>query len=401
MINLTFFTWQEYAHCVIAKSMAGFESPKIGGWPPILSGFFTSVVLRPFLFLGGLLWGGLAPCRPISVSQPQLNTAHPFTIWEAVLKPKTKGATIMIQSNSAIVATQTINSNSTAPNEPAPVISRCEWERRDFLSFAMKLEGHSKKTGFIIEELLKLEKCPNDPVLQGDETYSIWVLIYDFNNELDDFFEEFDLSGSNLLQYIQIQMRHCCESLKFICWNLLSGNEPVDIYKDQLNPIHVLLQDVEDQILASVKVLTEHAKTLSKGDVGIASLRLQHGYDSIMAERIKAIQPKFKALEDICFNPDENDLSTNYSLILQETKKLREEVWSLQEDMPIQSEEGMDCRLAVDQLDFLTRLIESDFSFEKSDLIPVSMIIGQASLAFLQSLSWLMLEGGDVETSRH
>ncbi len=69
--------------------------------------------------------------------------------------------------------------------------------------------------------------------------------------------------------------------------------------------------------------------------------------------------------------------------------------------MPVQSEEGMDCRLAVDQLDFLTRLIESDFSFEKSDLIPISLIIGQASLVFLQSLSWLMVEGGDVETSRH
>jgi hypothetical protein len=68
-INLTMLS--NLLHTVYdnAKSLTGFGSPKPGGWPPILSGFFTSVICA-FSFMGGLFWGGLAPCRPGSVFQP-------------------------------------------------------------------------------------------------------------------------------------------------------------------------------------------------------------------------------------------------------------------------------------------------------------------------------------------
>ena len=65
--------------------------------------------------------------------------------------------------------------------------------------------------------------------------------------------------------------------------------------------------------------------------------------------------------------------------------------------MPVESEEGMDCRLAIDQLDFLIRLIDSKFDFRNSDLIALSLVVDQASAAFSQSLVWLTPdEGGDL-----
>ena len=63
----------------------------------------------------------------------------------------------------------------------------------------------------------------------------------------------------------------------------------------------------------------------------------------------------------------------------------------------------MDCRLAIDHLDFLTRVIESKFEFRESDLILISVIVDKTGCIVSGSETWLMPtpQGGDVETSRN
>ena len=127
------------------------------------------------------------------------------------------------------------------------------------------------------------------------------------------------------------------------------------------------------------------------------------GYDNIMVRRIRAIKPKFEQLDKLCFYEGESTLLADPGKVLQAAKKLRDEIWNLQEDMPRQSEEGMDCRLAIDHLDFLIRVIESKFEFRESDLILISVIVDKTGCIVSGSETWLMPtpEGGDVETTRN
>jgi len=120
-------------------------------------------------------------------------------------------------------------------------------------------------------------------------------------------------------------------------------------------------------------------------------------YETVMTERIKAIQPKFKALYDKYIFPGGSELLTDPKGVRKETKNLRHEINELQNKMPVESEEAMDCRLAIDHLDFLIRLIDSKFDFRNSDLIALSLVVDQASDVFSQSLSWLTPDnGGDL-----
>lgn len=121
-------------------------------------------------------------------------------------------------------------------------------------------------------------------------------------------------------------------------------------------------------------------------------------YETVMAVHIKAIQPKFKALYDKYIFPGGSQLLTDPKSLGTETEALRNEIWELQNQMPVESEEGMDCRLAIDQLDFLIRLINAGLEFKESDLITLSLIVDRAGHDFSGSLKWLALdEGGDID----
>lgn len=65
-------------------------------------------------------------------------------------------------------------------------------------------------------------------------------------------------------------------------------------------------------------------------------------YETVMAAHIKAIQPKFKALYDKYIFPGGGQLLTDPKSLGTETKALRNEIWELQNQMPVESEEGMD-----------------------------------------------------------
>lgn len=143
----------------------------------------------------------------------------------------------------------------------------------------------------------------------------------------------------------------------------------------------------------------ERAANIAKpdGGGGIAfdagkSTRKKRTYETAMAERIKAIQPKFSVLCDKYFSPAGSQLLTDPKKLGTETQALRNEIWELQEQMPLESEEGMDCRLAVDQLDFLIRLINAKFEFKESDLITLSLIVDRAGHDFGRSLEWLAFD---------
>lgn len=53
--------------------------------------------------------------------------------------------------------------------------------------------------------------------------------------------------------------------------------------------------------------------------------------------------------------------------------------------------------MAIDQLDFLIRLINAGLEFKESDLITLSLIVDRAGHDFSGSLKWLALDdGGDL-----
>lgn len=164
------------------------------------------------------------------------------------------------------------------------------------------------------------------------------------------------------------------------------------IYRGEVDSIFLLIEE----IWHGLPVCIDGFKNFTSNDLKNRA-RKKRTYESVLTERIKAIQPKFKALYDKYIFPGGSELLTDPKGVRKETKNLRHEINELQNQMPIESEEAMDCRLAIDHLDFLIRLIDSNFGFRNSDLIGVSIIIGQARDVFSQSLSWLTPDdGGDL-----
>lgn len=149
--------------------------------------------------------------------------------------------------------------------------------------------------------------------------------------------------------------------------------------------------------------ITSLEETFARGIAGNSHIACQASdYDSITAARIKAVQPKFKALYDKYIFPGGSQLLTDPKKLGTGTEALRKEIWELQNQMPVGSEESMDCGLAIDQLDFLTRLISTGFAFRESDLITLSMIVDQASHNFSRALEWLVPDdGGDLVDTVH
>ncbi len=303
----------------------------------------------------------------------------------------------MNQTNEAVItANQPTSINFDAANESSSATSK--WTRRYCLGFLKVLQGHQKKLSLIIEEFLKLEKLEDDPVTDVDEAFALVELLDGLRNELKDSFDNRDFSDDELLECMRKQILLRCDSLFFIIWITLGRDgESKEIYRSELYPILKLLRDVESFINDSIRAL--HQRSVARVIKPSAA-----GYDNIMARRIRAINPKFKQLEKLCLSDEgESTLLADPDKVLQAAKKLRDEIWNLQEDMPAQSEEGMDCSLAIDHLDFLIRVIESKFEFRESDLILISVIVGKTALIVSDSETWLTPapQGDDVEAIRH
>lgn len=160
-----------------------------------------------------------------------------------------------------------------------------------------------------------------------------------------------------------------------------------------------------DEILAEVNGISggTDADDFPHLEEIIAGFTQEDTYEISITNRVKAIQPKFKSLHDKYIFPGGSQLLTDPKSLGTKMEKLRNEVRELRNRMPIESEEGMDLGLVIDQLDFLIRIINSGFEFKGSDLITVSHLVDQAGSIFGCSLQWLELdEGGNLaEDTRH
>lgn len=176
--------------------------------------------------------------------------------------------------------------------------------------------------------------------------------------------------------------------------------------KIDLPSVLLLIEEIIEGLPAYIDSLEDLAAgqvaDQNNGTVRGHAVRQTSNYESVLTARIKAIQPKFKVLYDKYIFPGGSQLLTDPKKLGTETEALRKEIWELQNQMPVGSEEGMTCSLAIDQLDFLIRLINARFEFIESDLIALSMIFDQAGHDFSRSLDCLAPDdGGDLVDTVH
>lgn len=272
--------------------------------------------------------------------------------------------------------------------------------REEYPRIIWKLQRVKSVIDFLHEKLIDLQQDTNHVVLPSTEACDFCDVLHDDAfvglNEVSDQLIE---SGVDGFQQIGHKLRdisnHAGVVLNFLMPNLPEA--PVadhvlghrGIYMGEVDSIFLLI----DEIWHGLPVCIDGLKNFIANDSKKRSHK-KGSYETVMTERIKAIRPKFKALYDKYIFPGGSELLTGPKGVRKETKNLRHEINELQNQMPVESEEAMDCRLAIDHLDFLIRLIDSKFDFRNSDLITLSLVVDQASAVFSQSLSWLTPDDG-------
>lgn len=270
--------------------------------------------------------------------------------------------------------------------------------KEDYPRIIWKLQRIEGVIDFLHEKLIELKQETKLIALPSLEVCGFCDVLHDdaFVGlcEVSDQLIESDVDG---FQQVGHKLRDIANHAGFVMNFLLRDNpghkpEHRNIYRSDVDSIFFLIEEMWH----GLPICIDGFKNFTSNDLKKRA-RKKGTYESVMTERIKAIQPKFKSLYDKYIFPGGSELLTDPKGVRKETKNLRHEIFGLQNQMPIESEEAMDCRLAIDHLDFLIRLIDSNFDFRNSDLIGVSIIVGQASDVFNQSLAWLTPDdGGDI-----
>ena len=285
----------------------------------------------------------------------------------------------------------TINSNTAAKNQNFLTIPKEDCPR-----IVWKLQSIHSAIGLLHGKLLEVKKSPELLALPSQEVHGFCDVLHDNVyaglKEVSGELIESDLNG---FREVGQQLQNILNHAEFIL-NLLWSEAPSDrdseyrnIYKSDVGSIFFLV----DEMLRVLLMCIDGFKNSTASGFEGRSLK-KESYESVMTERIKAIQPKFIALCDKYIFPGGSQLLTDPKSLGTETEALRNEIRELQNQMPVKSEESMDCGLAIDHLDFLTRLIDSKFDFRVSDLLVLSVVADQASAAFGSSLSQLKLHDG-------
>lgn len=271
--------------------------------------------------------------------------------------------------------------------------------KEDYPRIIWKLQRIEGVIDFLHEKLIELKQETKLIALPSSEVRGFCDVLHDdaFVGlcEVSDQLIESDVNG---FQQVGHELRNIANYadfvLNFLLPDLPPGHESEhrNIYRSDVDSIFLLIEE----IWYGLPVCIDGFKNFTANDSKKRSHK-KGSYESVVTERIKAIQPKFKALYDKYIFPGGSELLTDPKKLGTETEALRNKIWELQNQMPVESEEGMDCRLAIDQLDFLIRLINAGLEFKESDLITLSLIVDRAGHDFSGSLKWLALdEGGDL-----
>lgn len=264
--------------------------------------------------------------------------------------------------------------------------------KKEFPSIVWKLKSIDNTVSHLHKKLESLRFGTGYIALEENEVSAFCDVLHDvvFVN-LGIIVEQLEQSDCSDLQTIGRHLRWYLDHIGFILNYLFpdpnAKSEHRPICKSDIESIFFLF----DEIASGLSHYTAELEN------NIADFTQEDTYEILITKRIKEIQPEFKSLYDKYIFPGGSQLLTDPGKLGTETEALRKEIWKLQNQMPVGSEESMDCSLAIDHLDFLIRLIDSKFDFRNSDLITLSLVVDQASDVFSQSLSWLTTDnGGDL-----
>ncbi|MER2510839.1 MAG: hypothetical protein ABTQ25_00185 [Nitrosomonas ureae] len=293
----------------------------------------------------------------------------------------------MTASNSAATAAAH-NAAANATNQQTFVTI----PKEEFIRIVWELKSIGITVSDLHEKLRSLRFGSEFVALEKNEVRAFCDVLHDvvFVN-LEVIIEQLEQSDCSDMQKIGRHLRWYFDHIGFILNYLFpdpnAKSEHRPICKSDIESIFSLF----DEILSGLYSYTDELEN------SIADYTKEDTYETLMTKRIKAIEPKFTALYDKYILPGGSLLLTDPQNLKRETEALRKEIWELQNQMPTESEEGMDCRMAIDQLDFLIRLIGAKFGFRKSDVIALSVIVNQASHEFSRALEWLEpADGGDL-----
>ncbi|MDP3282232.1 MAG: hypothetical protein Q8M57_14520 [Nitrosomonas sp.] len=268
--------------------------------------------------------------------------------------------------------------------------------KEDYPRIIWKLQHIEGVIDFLHEKLIELKQETKLIALPSLEVGGFCDVLHDDAYvglcDVSDQLIESDVNG---FQQVGHELRNIANYagfvLNFLLPNLPPGHESEhrNIYRSDVNSIFFLIEEIWN----GLPICIHGFKNFTSADLKKRA-REKGAYGSAITKRSKAIQPKFKALYDKYIFPGGSELLTDPKGVGKETKNLRNEIFELQNRMPVESEEAMDCRLAIDHLDFLIKLIDSKFNFAISDLIAISLVVGQASDVFNQSLVWLTPDNG-------
>lgn len=305
-----------------------------------------------------------------------------------------------------------VNKSTTSNTNHSAAISRDEYSR-----IIWKLKCFENAIHLFHDKLIDLQKIDQSVLMTGAEVGVFDDVLHeayeDLNLIISELEDESDSKAQEIARHLRWYSDHAGLVLDFLLPNFPNSvpaerQEPEYrcLGKNDLPGILTLIEAIVDGLPFYIdslkKLVPEKSENRSKETDRKDSVSQVSNYESVLTARIKTIQPKFEALYNKYIFPDGSQLLTDPQKLKIETKALRKEVSELQNRMPIESEEWMDCKMAIDQLDLLIRLIDSKFEFIKSDLIALSMIVSQAGHDFSRALEWIAPgDGGDLVDTAH
>ncbi len=282
--------------------------------------------------------------------------------------------------------------------------------KNEFPEMIWKLKAIENTFRFLHNRLKDLQKSDESPLMTAFETAGFSNVFFEAYEPLHEIVMELIQADDCALREIGEQLMEYVDIAGFAL-NFFTQREKFTgkldhngVYSSDLPGILLLTNEICSKGLPCyIKLLEETISSETASNDQELHKDCSESYESRMAKHARAIEPEFKRFYDKYTGGDGCEILSDPEKFRLETKKIRDEIWQLQNQMPVSSEEAMDCRLAVDQFDFLIRLIDSKFAFKNSDIVTLSVIVDRANSVFSSVINLLTLGegGGNAEDTVH
>ncbi|PSJ18519.1 hypothetical protein [Nitrosomonas supralitoralis] len=299
-----------------------------------------------------------------------------------------------------------VNQSTASDTNHSAVIPQDEYPK-----IIWKLRSIESTFSFLHDSLLSLQQADEYELMSSADSLGFMDVLSQSFGDLYLIIDQLEIANDGKIQEIAENLKVHADHAGFISCHFQPRVEVSGEHVCELDHRPLFEHDLKSVLLLFNEIccnglpvwITSLEEIFARKIAGNCHIVSQaSNYESVLTARIKAIQPKFQALYDKYIFPNGSQLLIDPEKLKIETEALRKEIWELQNHMPIDSEEGMNCRMAIDQLDLLIRLIDSNFEFRKSDLTALSMIVSQAGNDFSRALEGLTpADGGDLVDTVH